>query len=277
MKNSLILIFKGIIIGIGQIIPGVSGGMLAITLGLYEKGIEIISNIFKNTKNNFHFLLMVGSGILLSVIFCSKLIKFSLIKFYLPTMLLFIGLIFGGVPSLIKKINNYNEFNISNIMITVVTFIIITILSLVNSGYSNNLNNIFGFIIFIIVGFIYAATMVIPGISGTAIMMLIGYYDIIINMISNLSNISITFSNLNIVIPFSFGLVLGIIYVSRFMDYILKKHEIKTHYFIMGLVSSSIFIMFIQTFKVHFDIISLIIGLLLLIIGYYISRFLDRL
>ena len=95
MKNILILIFKGMIIGVGQIIPGVSGGMLAISLGLYEKGVDAISNIFSDLKDNVKFLCSVGFGVVISVIIFSKIIKYLLINFYLHTMLLFIGLIFG--------------------------------------------------------------------------------------------------------------------------------------------------------------------------------------
>lgn len=276
MKNSIILFLKGIIIGIGQIIPGVSGGMLAITLGLYEKGIEIISNLFHNLRSNIHFIITVGSGVFLAIIFCSKFIKYLLINYYFPTMCLFIGLILGGMPSLIKKIKYYKEFNFLNIIITLITFITITSISLINSENTLNNTKIFEFISFIVVGFIYASAMVIPGISGTALMMLIGYYDIIINIISNLTNIIFFISNLNIIIPFSIGLVLGIIIVSKFMNYILKKHEIKTHYFILGLLTSSIFIMVIQTFKVYFNISTFIIGILLSIFGFYFSKKLEQ-
>lgn len=272
MKKTLILFLKGMIVGIGQIIPGVSGGMLAITLGIYEKGIEIISDIFKSFKENIHFILTVGFGILISIIFCSKLIKYFLIKFYFPTMLLFIGLIIGGIPSLINKIKSFKKNNIKNVLIAVITFFIFSFLALINFSSKNNY---FGTIGFIIIGFIYASAMVIPGVSGTALMMLIGCYEIIINMISNLTNISVTISNFKIIIPFGIGLVLGIIHVSKFMNYMIKNHEIKTHYFIIGLVISSIFIMFIQSFNTNINFTSFLIGLILLIIGFKISTCFD--
>ena len=278
MKDAIILVIKGMIIGIGQIIPGVSGGMLAITLGLYEKGISAISNIFKDFRSNLKFLCSVGIGIVISVIIFSKIIKLSLIKFYLPTMLLFIGLILGGVPMLIKKVKSFRSNSKINILITSIVFIFITLLSLINFSNNNDFSNsnILTYISFFIIGVIYAATMVIPGVSGTAIMMLLGYYEIVINMISNLSNIRITLSNLSTVLPFGFGLVFGIIFISKLMDFLLNKYEIKTYYAILGLVFSSILVMFIQTFKNYYDIINIIVGLLLLILGYIVSKKLDR-
>ena len=117
--------------------------------------------------------------------------------------------------------------------------------------------------------------MVIPGISGTAIMMLLGYYEVVINMISNLSNITVTLSNLNTILPFGFGLVFGIIYVSKLMNYLLNKHEVKTYYAIFGLILSSIVVMFIQTFKNNYNVFDIIIGIILLILGYFISKKLE--
>lgn len=278
MKDKLILIIKGMIIGIGQIIPGVSGGMLAITLGLYEKGINAISNLFSDLKGNIKFLIFVGIGILISVITFSKIIKYSLINFYLPTMLLFIGLIIGGVPSLFKKIKKFGDTSKNNFTLTTIVFILIFLLSFLN--FNNNINfiniNILTCISFFFVGIIYAATMVIPGISGTAIMMLIGYYGIVIDIISNLSNFHKTLSNIGIVLPFALGLLFGIIFVSKLMNYLLKKHEVKTYYSILGLVLSSIVVMFLQTFRNIYSIPNIIFGIILFFIGYNISKKLEK-
>ncbi len=278
MKDKLILIIKGMIIGIGQIIPGVSGGMLAITLGLYEKGINAISNLFSDLKGNIKFLTFVGIGILISVITFSKLIKYSLINFYLPTMLLFIGLIIGGVPSLIKKVKSFNDNSKNNFILTTIVFVLIFLLSLLN--FNNNINfvnmNILTYISFFLVGIIYAATMVIPGVSGTAVMMLIGYYGIVIEIISNLSNVHKTLSNIGIVLPFALGLLFGIIYISKLMNYLLERYEVKTYYAILGLVLSSIVVMFLQTFKNSYNISNIILSLMFLIVGYCISKKLEK-
>ena len=99
------LILKGIIIGIGKIIPGVSGSMLAISMGIYQRLIDSINNFFKDTKNNFKFLLKIGIGIIIAIVFFSKLITSCLNKYYLITMFFFIGLIIGSLNDI--KINIY--------------------------------------------------------------------------------------------------------------------------------------------------------------------------
>lgn len=274
MKNFIVLYLKGLIIGIGQIIPGVSGAMLAIFFGIYEKAVEIISDFFHNVKENLKFLIPVGLGIITSVLFISKLIKFSLETFYIPTMLLFIGLIVGSLPPVFKKLKNKNK---SNIFILLFVFVLITCLSLFNIENSVLIDNfsLIQYLMLLIVGFIYAATMVIPGVSGTAIMMLIGYYNIVIDMISSLTSINYIISHFGVIFPFVIGFILGVIIISKLMNYLLKNYETKTYYGIVGLVLSSILIMIIKTFNKGFEVFGLAFGLFLFIIGTYISKKLD--
>jgi len=276
MKEILILFLKGLIIGTGQIIPGVSGGMLAITFGLYEKGINAISNFWKNLKENIKFLLPLGLGILFSILMTSKIIKYFLATYYLPTMLLFIGLIIGGVPSILTKIKKPYKKN--NFIILILIFLLVTFLSLFKGNNNVIINDfsIFTNLSLFFVGIIYAATMVIPGVSGTAIMMLIGYYNLVLTIISNLTNINYISSNFNLILPIGIGFIFGLLIITKLMDYLLKKHEIITYYGIIGLVLSSIFVMFTKTFNNNYSVIQIIIGLFLLVIGYFISRKLDK-
>ena len=276
MKEMLILFLKGLIIGAGQIIPGVSGGMLAITFGLYEKGINAISNFWKNIKENIRFLLPLGLGILFSILMTSKIIKYFLATHYLPTMLLFIGLIIGGVPSILTKIKKPYKKN--NFIVLILIFLLVTFLSLFKGNNNIIINDfsIFTNISLFFVGIIYAATMVIPGVSGTAIMMLIGYYDLVLAIISNFTNINYISNNFNLILPIGIGFIFGLLVITKLMDYLLKKHEIITYYGIIGLVLSSIFVMFTKTFNNNYSVIQIIIGLFLLVIGYFISRKLDK-
>ena len=276
MKEIFILFIKGLVIGIGQIIPGVSGGMLAITFGLYERGISAISNFFDDVKENIKFLLPLGLGILCSVLMVSKAIKYFLATYYLPTMLLFIGLIIGGIPPLITKVKN--TCNKKNIITFIIVFLLVTTLSLFKGNNTIGFDNfsVLTYISLFFVGVIYAATMVIPGVSGTAIMMLIGYYDLILTIISNLTNFSYISNNMNIVFPLIIGFIFGIIIISKLMNYLLKSHETLTYYGIIGLVLSSVFVMFTKTFNAPYSLSQIIVGLILLVLGYLLSRKLDQ-
>ena len=104
MKEIILLIIKGMIIGLANIIPGVSGGTLMITLGLYEEIIETISHFFKNFKKNLKFIIPLGIGMVLAILLLSKVISICLENYPFPTTIFFIGLIIGGIPLIWKKI-----------------------------------------------------------------------------------------------------------------------------------------------------------------------------
>lgn len=274
MKEKIILILKGIIIGAGKIIPGVSGGMLAITLNVYDKGIKAISEFFKDIKNNLTFLLTLGIGISVSIITLSKVIKFSLNNFYLPTMLLFVGLIIGGIPSIIREAKQ--EKSLKNIIIMLIPFILIFSVSMISTILSNSSGKEVSFIPLVLIGVVDAVTMIVPGISGTAILMMLGYYDMIITSFSNLTNLSLLKINLQVILPFGIGMVLGTIILSKIINYFLEKHRISSYYAIIGFSISSVLLLLGQTLKSNYNILEVIISMLLLVIGYLISRKLDK-
>lgn len=101
--TSLILILKGFLVGIGKIIPGVSGSLIAFSLGIYEKAIDAINNFFSDLKNNILFLGKIGVGVLIAILVFSKLILYFIDNYYVYTITLFIGLIAGTTPSILKK------------------------------------------------------------------------------------------------------------------------------------------------------------------------------
>ena len=139
MKELIILGVKGFIMGIANIIPGVSGGTLAITLGIYEKLIGTISHFFKNIKENLKFVIPIGIGMVLSILVLSKVISFCLDKYALATILLFVGLILGGIPLIAKRVKS--KISISNIIIFVLTFSLVIALALLKGEGSVSFDN----------------------------------------------------------------------------------------------------------------------------------------
>ena len=178
MKNSLLLIAKGFLIGIANIIPGVSGGTLMITLGIYEQVIDTISHFFKDWKKHLQFILPLGVGMVLSLLLLSKIIGVCLDKYPFPTTLFFIGLILGGIPLLYKKVKNETKKG-SNWLIFLITFALITVFAFLKSGdavVDLAHPGLIGILCLFGVGMIASATMIIPGISGFFMLMLLRYY-----------------------------------------------------------------------------------------------------
>ena len=273
MKDKIILMIKGFFIGVANVIPGVSGGTLAITMGIYEQLIKAVSHFFSDLKENIKLVISVGLGAGLAILLMSKIIGYSLEHYPIPTTIFFIELILGGMPVIFKKVKNH-YISIPNLLIFLITFIIVISLSFLDSGDRvvnfNNLN-IIGYIILFLVGMISAATMVIPGISGSFILMLLGYYKPIIDTISDLTNFDNLVNNILILFPFGMGILIGIVLISKIIEYLLKKHEIKTYCAIIGIVLASIILIFKPLLSLPYDFIQIVISLILGIIGYFIA------
>lgn len=267
MKN----FFKGFIIGIGKIIPGVSGAMLAITMGIYDKAIYYLNNFKQNKKECIKFLFPIGLGIMVAIIVFSKIIGYALSKYYLITMLFFVGLIIGGLPFTFSKVKKKDYF------ITIITFIIFFFISITNISNSYLMKNSFLDIpIFIFSGFMEAVGTVVPGISSTAILMIMGTYNLIISSIGNIMDVSIIILNLKILIPFAFGLFIGIVIMIKVINYLFKKDEDKIYSFILGVLLSSIVLLIVQSFRESFSTLELVIGMILLAIGIFISSLMEE-
>lgn len=277
MKESIKLILKGFIIGLGKIIPGVSGAMLAITLGVYETGLKAISNIFKEFKKHFKFLSLLGIGIVLSVVLGSKAVMFFLNKFYLPTMFLFIGLILGGIKPLFKEIEN-KKVKPQYIIIFCIVVTLILSLSFLDIGQdkANFDKNLYHFLIFFVGGLLEAAATVIPGISATALLMIFGYYNVIMTALSNVFNIANLSNNMFVLVPYGLGLVIGSIIIAKIMSYFFSKYKVGTYYAIIAFAVTSILTLFMQTINNTYNTLTIIISIIILVLGFLISKKLDN-
>ena len=270
--NGLKRFLIGLILGVANIIPGVSGGTLAMSLGIYEEIIIVVSNVFKNFKKNVLFLLPIGIGIVISILLLSKVINYTLDHYEFETILFFVGLILGGIPTLLKN-TNASTFKPKNVFISLICFSIVFGLTFISS---NNIEidltniNIVIFIKLFFVGVIASATMIIPGISGSFILMLLGYYKPIVETISALTNFSMIFHNLLILIPFLIGVLIGIVLIARIIKYLLKQYRIETYYGIYGIIISSVVVILMSISNIP-SLIGVLIGLFLLILGFKIT------
>lgn len=280
MKN-IILVLKGFFMGIANVIPGVSGGTIAIILGIYEEFIGAISNLFKDLKKNILFLLPIGIGMGLAIVTTSKVVGYSYDNFPLPTLLFFVGLVFGGIPMLLGKVKNDKESKkISNYIIAALTFALVIFMASYKFIFSMNgeVNlasiDIGGYILLFIVGIIAAATMVIPGISGSLVLMILGYYYPIISTINGVLKGDVLHS-LTVLGVFGVGVVIGILSISKLLEFLFKKYKTKTYFGVLGFVFASILAIplsaCIELTDITVNIEQAIIGIVLLIAGTIIS------
>lgn len=236
------LIIKGILIGIGKILPGVSGAMIAISIGEYDRIIENIANIKEEPIKKLGYLSKLGTGIMIAIILISKVIVKCLNKYYFMTMLLFLIVILHSMKGLIKNIK-LKKKDIKNIIVII---IIITIFSIIisNIKLSEKITikyNAVQFVELIGTGMIDAASSIIPGLSGTALLMMMGYYNIIIETFSNMLKLSQIKNNIFIMAPFIIGFVLGVFVISKMLDKVRKKYPDILNVIILSLMICSIF------------------------------------
>ncbi len=272
MKEKLILFIKGIVLGVAFVIPGVSGGTLAVLLGIYEELIEAASNFYKNMvnfKKYFMYLLPIGLGIIFSVAVFAKLIKFGLEKSPIITILIFLGMIIGGIPALVRNVKG-TKINLKDMTLMLVGLIIVISMLIFHKSNSNVVltnMSIGGYITLFLVGAIAAVTMVVPGISGSFTLMLIGYYEPILNLVNDITSFKNLGPNLILIFIFMLGVFIGIIFISKIIEWCLKHYKRETYYAIIGFVLSSIISVIYEVSKFPFNLTHLIIGIVLLVIN----------
>lgn len=277
--KSIILVIKGFIMGIANIIPGVSGGTLALTLGIYENFIGAISHFFSKLKENIKFLLPIFIGMGLSILTMSNVISNCFDNYPIPTTLFFMGLVIGGVPMLTSRVKNSKETKeLSSYIILFLTFALVMILAFSEEIFGGTLGNasfdnlsVLGYLWISIIGIIAAATMVIPGVSGSLVLMLLGYYLPIINVVKELTHFENIFPNIFIAGFFGVGVVVGIVLVAKLIEWLLTKYEKKTYFGVIGFIMASVVAIPVSVYheigNIVFTVPQVIIGLIFLVLG----------
>lgn len=240
-------ILKGAVIGVANIIPGVSGGTMAVSMGIYDKLIHCVTHIFKEFKKSMKFLIPVGIGIVLALVGLSFVIEAAFAYFPAQTNLLFIGLILGGLPTIMKKVKG-NTIRLSHIIPAVLFFVLVVGLAALGSGEGNDADlsfNVINVIKFFGVGVIASATMVIPGVSGSMVLMLMGYYQPIIETISTFvralaaGDVPVLLQCCGVLVPMGIGIVVGIVVIAKLIEIVFEKWPLLAYWAIIGLIVAS--------------------------------------
>lgn len=223
----------GMIIGIANLIPGVSGGTMAVILNIYDKIISSISNIRTNFKTSVKFLIPLGMGAGVGILLFAKVISLSLEAFPSATSLVFFGLIFGSIPLIRNKTKQYSA-HYSGYICFSVTLAVLLIITYANVSDTEVIITTLSFASFLRLfsaSFLSAGAMIVPGISGSFIMLLLGVYTSVLTAISDF--------NIIILLPVVIGCASGIIVCSKIIDILFKRFPYQTYMGILGLMLSS--------------------------------------
>jgi putative membrane protein len=280
MKEFIANILRGMVIGISNVIPGVSGGTMMVSMGIYDKLILVLTHFIKRMKEAIALLVPIVIGMLLSIAIFAKIFSEILFpNFPLQTNLFFIGLIIGGLPVIYKRVKG-NTIRLPQIIAFIALFVIVVGFALMGEGNGKSVDVTFsvGNIIKLFgVGVIAAATMVIPGVSGSMIMMILGYYNTIIDTINAFINalksfdIAAMLETFIVLVPFGIGVVVGVVAVAKLIEFLLNKFPLITYWAIIGLIAASPFAIIIMMDVATVGVVEVITGIVLLVAGFFIS------
>ena len=254
MLHHLYNFIAGVVFGLANVIPGVSGGTMAVVFGVYERLINLIANLRRDLKKELPFIAVFGAGAVVGILAFGKLMKWILVNHAAEANAFFIGVILGSIPILVgftfKKTSRKTGktrwvFSAGNIIPMIVTFGIMIPMALAgDTGEAKEAAaatevtgfNLLNTLLYIVYGVIAVTTMIIPGISGSFVMLLIGFYGTIISAVADL--------NLLVLIPFGIGCVIGLFTVAKLIKWLLKKYPRPSYSAILGFVLGSILCIF---------------------------------
>ena len=273
-------ILKGMLIGLANIIPGVSGGTLAVSMGLYDKIIHCISHFFSDIVKNLLFLLPILLGMGIAIVASSFGIDFLFETFPLQTNLLFIGLILGSLPAIYKKVRS-RSIKVGYLVSALLFFAVVVGMALLNGANAREKVIVPGvgeMLLLFLIGVLASATMVVPGVSGSMMLLVLGYYNPILRTIQEFVIALVHWDwaamagTFFILIPFGIGVVVGIIVIAKIIEVVFDKFPMYAYWAIMGLlIASPVAILMVGSFS-EITVVSVLTGALTFLLGWFISR-----
>lgn len=272
---------KGGAIGLAMIIPGVSGGTVAVLLGIYDKLIESVGNLFKDFKKSILFLLPVLLGAVIAVGALIYPIGKALEYAPFPTVMLFAGLLLGSIPDLIFTARR-NGFKALDTVSVIISFALVVGLCFIpnigNADLSANMS-VGGYFLLILIGAVASCALVVPGVSGSMLLLIFGYYD---QIIATFSALTTDFGHsLLVLVAFAFGLVVGFFTIAKLMQFLLNRYRRGTFWAIVGFVIGSVPAVIITFFKdygtqpeVYLTPLQISLGVILFVAGGIATLFL---
>ena len=260
IKNFL----KGVAISISQIVPGVSGGTIAMILGIYDKLLHAVNNILKDFKNQYKILLQVGIGAVVGIFLFSNIVKALFDNYPIPVGYLFIGVILGGAPLMFRKAT-VKGFNKKSILYLILGIIIVLMMGTPNNDASAIITSLsfINFIWLFIGGVVVAVALILPGISGSFMLYVLGLYNTVITAVVQF--------NIPVLIPIALGGIIGTLLTARIIEMLLIKFPEQTYILIFGFILGSVFSVFPGVDGLS-SFIGIIFGVIGFIFTYYISR-----
>lgn len=246
MKELILKIIRGVVIGLANIIPGVSGGTMMVSMGIYDTLIYSITHLFKEFKKSIRTLLPYLIGMAAAIVLGAFGLKAAFNSYPLPTNALFIGLILGSIPAILYQIKGEKTGVIGGVVFALF-FALVVVLKVIEGENRAELGvGFFDLIKYFLLGGMASATMVIPGVSGSMLLKTLGYYEPIVTETLTgavkaipAGDWGVLGHDLLILLPFAIGIVVGLFAIAKLIEVLLKKWKGYTYCGILGMVAAS--------------------------------------
>ncbi len=258
--------FKGIIVGLGGVAPGLSGSVLLIIFGLYQKTLEALGTLLTSFKKNIRFLLPLVAGMFVGVLLFSRVIDFCLVEFEVPTRYCFLGLILGTLPMVWKEVRKEGFGRFYYFLILASAAAGTWFFTLNPDGFPQVTDPTV--VQSILLGVAVAATAIIPGVDPAVFLSTLGFYEMYVHALASL--------DLTILLPMVLGLAAGAVGISFSMSLLFRKAYTATYSVIFGIFLSMIPNMLTPQCTLNADRQSAA-ALALMILGFAVSFFLGDL
>lgn len=233
-------IYRGLIMGISDLIPGVSGGTIAVVLGIYDRLLEAISGFFsREWKRHIGFLVPLAAGMGAAILALSRVIKYLLEHHYEPTQFFFIGLIVGVLPFIVKQSGAKRNFTARHLVVLLIAAAVVASMAFIPADEAAAPITSLTFPTFIglfLSGWLASMAMLLPGISGSFILLLLGVYSTAIHALSDL--------NIALIATIGAGVIIGFIVSSKAIRYLLSRFPHMTYAVIIGMIVGSVVVVF---------------------------------
>lgn len=232
-SNFIVRFLQGLIIGIGGVIPGVSGGMMAVLFGIYERFAALLAHPFKRLRMDFRYFLPIGIGGALGILLFARVVVWAFDLYHAETIYFFLGCILGTAPSLFRTATRDRGMRPLFLILALLAFGIMTGLNYyLNSLGAGSVGGGNLTILFLISGVILGLGTMLPGLSAAAIMIYMGTYDLVMERIATVGFLGM--------LPVVIGFAITLLLLARLVDYLFRHYHGQVYFVIMGVVTASL-------------------------------------
>jgi len=222
----------GALMGIVSFLPGASGSTIAVIFRVYERLVSDVADIRNKLIKDLKFIIPIGIGVLAGMVFCAKVLDELSAKYETQLMFLFVALIVTQIPDIKKMGDDGNKLTTADIIAFIAGIAVMVTFMVIGWNAPLDKDNS-GFLIMVVIGIVYAMSLLSPGISGSTILLALGFYWVYTNVIGDFIH------HLDQMLPIALGVLIGALVFSKVIDFCMRNYRKTTYMAILGLTVGS--------------------------------------